>query len=402
MSVINLSLGYDVPSLPALDPLVKAVEAASRFGVIVVAAAGNNGPNPGTVGSPAVAPHAIAAAASNNSRMFAGFLQVPGGGPITALPSAGVNPFSPIAGPLVDVATVDPTGLACNLLPANSLNNAIALIERGTCNFEVKFDYAQAAGAVAAVIYDNVPNEALVLMGVGHAMLPAAMISNADGLNLKGLITSPPTATIQFYQPTYVNPESLATFSAAGPSLDNSIKPDLTAVGENFYTAAETIDSNGELYNPTGYLVTQGTSFSAPLVSGAAALLESATARAHRRSIPFSSHRYRGHGLCDARKRRAGAAIGRRIHERALRVECNCGGLAGLVKFWRGRCGEFQRGADHFERRRGGGYVSDFGRAARCGRASSAIFHHSSAARPRRFRFDPRRVHRQRHGAGAI
>lgn len=276
MSVINLSLGYDVPSLPAVDPLVQAVEAASRFGVMVVAAAGNNGPNPGTVGSPAIAPHAIAAAASNNSRMFAGVLQLPGGYSITALPSAGVNPFSPIGGSLIDVATVDPTGLACNLLPANSLKNAIALIERGTCNFEVKFDYAQAAGAVAAVIYDNVANEALVLMGVGHATLPAAMISNADGLNLKGLITNPPAATIQFYQPTYVNPASLATFSAAGPSLDNSIKPDLTAVGENFYTAAETIDSNGELYNPTGYLVTQGTSFSAPLVSGAVALLESA------------------------------------------------------------------------------------------------------------------------------
>ena len=52
----------------------------------------------------------------------------------------------------------------------------------------MKFDNAQAAGAVAAVIYDNVANEALVLMGVGHATLPAAMISNADGLNLKGLI----------------------------------------------------------------------------------------------------------------------------------------------------------------------------------------------------------------------
>ncbi len=274
MSVINLSLGYDVPSLPGSDPFVKAVEAASQFGVIVVAAAGNNGPNPGTVGTPAIAPHAIAVAASNNSRMFAGFLQIPGGGAITALPGAGVNSFSPIAGPLVDVASLDPTGLACNPLPANSLNNAIVLIERGTCNFEVKLDYAQAAGAVAAVIYDNVPNEALVLMGVGQAMLPAAMISNSDGLNLKQ-ITSSPTATIQFYQPTYVNPESLATFSAAGPSLDNSIKPDLTAVGENFYTAAETLDSDGELYNPTGYIVTQGTSFSAPLASGTAALLQS-------------------------------------------------------------------------------------------------------------------------------
>jgi minor extracellular serine protease Vpr len=276
MSVINLSLGYDVASLPSVDPFVKAVEAASQFGVIVVAAAGNNGPNPGTVGTPAIAPHAIAVGASNNSRAFAGFVQVQGSGAVTALPGAGLNSFSPIAGPLVDVTTLDPTGLACGLLPANSLNNAIALIQRGSCNFEVKLDYAQAAGALAAVIYDNVPNEALVLMGVGHAPLPAVMISNADGLTLKRLTTGTQNATIQFYQPTYVNPASLATFSAAGPSVDNSIKPDLTAVGENFYTAAQTTDSTGELYNPTGYIVTQGTSFSAPLVAGAAALLQSA------------------------------------------------------------------------------------------------------------------------------
>jgi subtilisin family serine protease len=276
MSVLNLSFGYDVASLPDIDPFVSAVEAASRFGVIVVAAAGNNGPNPATVGTPAIAPHAIAVGASNNNRMFAGFVQISGGGAVTALPGAGLNSFSPISGPLADVATLDPTGLACDLLPANSLNNAIALIQRGSCNFEVKLDYAQAAGAVAAVIYDNVPNEDLVLMGVGHAPLPAVMISNVDGLTLKRLTTGAQAATIQFYQPTYVNPASLATFSAAGPSLDNSIKPDITAVGENFYTAAETSDPTGVLYNPTGYIVTQGTSFSAPLVSGAAALLESA------------------------------------------------------------------------------------------------------------------------------
>ena len=390
------------PSLPTLDPLVKAVEAASRFGVIVVAAAGNNGPNPGTVGSPAVAPHAIAAAASNNSRMFAGSLQFPGGDSITALPSAGVNPFSPIAGPLVDVATVDPTGLACNLLPANSLNNAIALIERGTCNFEVKFDYAQAAGAVAAVIYDNVANEALVLMGVGHATLPAAMISNADGLNLKGLITSPPAATIQFYQPTYVNPASLATFSAAGPSLDNSIKPDLTAVGENFYTAAETIDSNGELYNPTGYIVTQGTSFSAPLVSGAAALLESA-----RPGLTADQYRSLLIDTADAAyatpgSRGAGAAIGRRIYECAFRTDATAAASPVSLSF----------GAGAAANSSGALTISNVGAAADTFQISAAPrdagapvpqFSTTQARLDRgRFRFDPSRVRRQRHGAGAI
>jgi hypothetical protein len=276
MNILNMSFGYDVPADPSLDPFVQAVEAASALGVIVVASAGNNGPNPGTLATPAIAPHAIAVTASNNDRIFAGSLQVAGLNSIQGQPGAGVNSFSPISGSLIDVSTLDQTGLACGSLPPNSLNNAIPLISRGSCTFESKLDNAQAAGAVAAVIYDNVPNEAPILMGVGQAALPAEMISQSDGLNLKAQIASAPQASVQFYAPTYINPASLALFSAAGPSVDNSIKPDLTAVGENFYTAAETLDPAGELYNPTGYVITQGTSFSAPLVAGAAALLEAA------------------------------------------------------------------------------------------------------------------------------
>jgi hypothetical protein len=48
------------------------------------------------------------------------------------------------------------------------------------------------------------------------------------------------------------------------------------AVGANFYTAAQQLDSRGELYNATGYSIENGTSFSAPLVAGAAAVLKAA------------------------------------------------------------------------------------------------------------------------------
>ena len=275
MNVLNLSFGVDVAGELGSDPTVQVVEAASALGMIVVASAGNNGPNPGTVGTPASAPHAIAAAASNNDRMFTGTVQVAGNS-INALPGTGVNSFTPISGPFFDISTLDATGLACNPLPPAALSGAVALISRGDCTFESKLDNAQAAGAVAAVIIDNVANEPLVLMGVGEATLPAEMVSNADGLGLRQQIALGQTVTLQFYAPTYVNPSSLAGFSAAGPNVDYSIKPDLTAVGENFYTAAQTVDPAGELYNPTGYIITQGTSFAAPLISGAAALLEAA------------------------------------------------------------------------------------------------------------------------------
>ena len=66
IDIINLSLGHPIFEPAASDPLVQAVERASRAGVIVVAAAGNYGVNPTTglpgyagVTSPGNAPSAI-------------------------------------------------------------------------------------------------------------------------------------------------------------------------------------------------------------------------------------------------------------------------------------------------------------------------------------------------------
>jgi subtilisin family serine protease len=44
----------------------------------------------------------------------------------------------------------------------------------------------------------------------------------------------------------------------------------------NLYTAAEKSDPTGAVYSADGYSVEQGTSFSAPLVAGAAAVLKAA------------------------------------------------------------------------------------------------------------------------------
>jgi serine protease AprX len=70
--VVNLSLGHPIYESAATDPLVQAVEAAVRSGLIVVAAAGNFGTNPTTgltgyagIASPGNAPSAITVGASN-------------------------------------------------------------------------------------------------------------------------------------------------------------------------------------------------------------------------------------------------------------------------------------------------------------------------------------------------
>ncbi len=66
IDIINLSLGHPIYEPAATDPLVQAVERASRAGIIVVAAAGNLGKNPETglpgyagITSPGNAPSAI-------------------------------------------------------------------------------------------------------------------------------------------------------------------------------------------------------------------------------------------------------------------------------------------------------------------------------------------------------
>jgi len=74
IDVINLSLGHPIYEPASTDPLVQAVERASKAGIIVLAAAGNNGINPTTgqpgyagINSPGNAPSAVTVGAVSTS-----------------------------------------------------------------------------------------------------------------------------------------------------------------------------------------------------------------------------------------------------------------------------------------------------------------------------------------------
>ncbi len=279
MDVINLSLGSLEAALPENDIEVQAIERAAAVGVIVVVVAGNDGPNADTIDSPGTSPSAITVGAAKNDRLFAGFAVAGGGAPDVAIPGSGANSATPITAPIVSVAALDQTGLACDPLPAGSLTGRIAFILRGVCNFEVKLDNAQQAGAAAALVYADPQQEDPFIMGVGAATLPASMISNSDGVLILQQIARTPalSATVSYtIAPLPASTGGLVGFSSQGPSVDLGLKPDLIAVGINFYTAAQKFDPRGALYSSNGYVVTQGTSFASPLVAGAAALLKAA------------------------------------------------------------------------------------------------------------------------------
>jgi hypothetical protein len=94
----------------------------------------------------------------------------------------------PLCGELVLVdskgATAQNKLEACDtILNAAAINGKIALFSRGTCNLNVKVENAQRAGAIAAIVYDNVANATLTLMtGTFQAVtIPYCRITLEDG-----------------------------------------------------------------------------------------------------------------------------------------------------------------------------------------------------------------------------
>lgn len=308
MDVINLSLGALF-----VDPLMdRAVDRLSQYGVTVVAAAGNSGPGLNTIIDPAWLPSVITVGATQNDRFFGGMVTLPGAA-YPAFPSTGPAP-GPLTSTVFDVSAADPTSLLCSPLPAGVAAGRIALILRGSCSFEAKVNHAQAGGAIAVILYNN--GAGGLTPNIGMALLPTVALTQADGLALKAALAVRPTMQVTVTFEGASTPQDsrlLADFSSKGPNFDYTIKPDLVAVGTDLYMATQSIDPAGVMYSQSGYLASQGTSFSTPLVSGAVAVLRAArpglTAGQYRSlMINSASPLMRGDGTV-ARVQQAGAGI---------------------------------------------------------------------------------------------
>jgi hypothetical protein len=88
------------------------------------------------------------------------------------------------------------TSDACEPI-TNNVTGKIALIDRGTCNFTVKVKHAQLAGAVAAVVADNV-DEPVITMGGTDATITisSVLISKTDGAALNTRLPANATARL--------------------------------------------------------------------------------------------------------------------------------------------------------------------------------------------------------------
>jgi subtilisin family serine protease len=277
VSVLNYSIsGSDDPWN---DPVDLAFLDAYTAGIFVSASAGNAGPGASTVAK--TGPWNAAVAASTHSRILAHPVDV-----ITTEPTlpdltglGGVEGGGPpltadLTAPLIYGGDVNPSNVrGCDAWTGTPFAGAIGMVQRGDCTFADKVQNLTAAGAIGALVYNNVGGPPTAMGGLEATTIPAMMISNDEGLQVVALISGsiPAEATMYVAQDFATNDDwadILAGFSSRGPSQWELLKPDYTAPGVNILAAVAT---DGD--DPIQFGFYQGTSMSSPHGAGSAALL---------------------------------------------------------------------------------------------------------------------------------
>ena len=253
VDIINYSLGSLETDLTEPDDL--ALLNAFDAGVLSVVAAGNDGPELDTIGSPSSAPWVLTVGGFDADRQAvrrgdrdhgaadARAAQVP-------MREASFTPQlssdEPIEESLVEVddgqsrATAARHADACQpLVNEIDVDGRIALIERGGCEFRVKLDERGAGRRDRGRRLQHQRRSPIVMNGdVDTVGIPAVMIGTADGeaaarraRRRRGRASRAREAALLVRCPRTAT--QMADFSSRGPALSdqNFLKPDVTAPG---------------------------------------------------------------------------------------------------------------------------------------------------------------------------
>jgi subtilisin family serine protease len=280
LDVVNMSLGSPYGSVT--DPDAVAADNAAKAGIVVVASAGNSGDVYYVTGSPAVSPYTLSVASSVDAGAVLSAFEVTANTAPSALVTPNKYPASlALFGPQTfnvpgDLAYFTTADLGCAAYPAGTFTGKIALINRGTCLFDVKVTNAQNAGAIGVLLANNTdafPGAMGASGTVPNPLIPVMMTTKSLGTSIKTdmaagtvtvLLTSAYPNSVFMSDPTVV--DTVSSFSSRGPARGGTnLKPDISAPGDSVFSTAVFSGNAGESLS--------GTSMAAPHMAGVMALL---------------------------------------------------------------------------------------------------------------------------------
>jgi len=294
-SIINMSLGnsYPTPSIDEGNPYYEAIKKAVNAGVVVVASAGNNGSRhkeaTNTLSAPGTYEPALQVAASAD-RMVQNIKIVGTQGELISIQAThGLHT------PLFEEKHSGLDVVDCGYgrkedFSSVNVKGKIALIARGPMDagipFSEKNTNARDAGAVGCIVYNYAEKQ-------GEQMSPTLMPQDK-------YIEDPSTLKfIPFLFINYINADSIkrlviqgkgrvdflrfssltvSDFTSVGPCMsadDNIFKPEISAPGKQIRSTVVVYNKTTDQFEPA-YQDWDGTSMSAPVVSGGVALIRQA------------------------------------------------------------------------------------------------------------------------------